>query len=66
MTIYVNGKKEEMPKDTTMEQCIEKLGYEKKKIAVELNEEILPKSQYESRILSEYDTLEIVTFVGGG
>ena len=35
-------------------------------VAIELNQEILPKSKYQTTILTEADTLEIVTFVGGG
>ena len=40
--------------------------YDLSKIAVELNEEILPKSEYESTIIGESDVLEVVSFVGGG
>ncbi len=35
-------------------------------IAVECNEEILPKSQYGSYLLKDGDVIEIVSFVGGG
>lgn len=35
-------------------------------VAVELNDAILPKSQYENTILKENDSLEVVSFVGGG
>ena len=41
-------------------------GYDLRRVAVELNGEILPKSQYESRYLSDGDNVEIVSFVGGG
>lgn len=36
------------------------------RIAVELNEEILPKANYDSTILKDGDVVEIVNFVGGG
>lgn len=41
-------------------------GYEPNRIAIECNEEILPKSEYETKILEDGDVLEIVSFVGGG
>ena len=41
-------------------------GYDKKRIAVELNGEIVPKAQYGQTILKDGDALEVVSFVGGG
>lgn len=41
-------------------------GYDTRCIAVERNGEIVPKSQYEATILQENDSLEVVSFVGGG
>lgn len=40
--------------------------YNIKRIAVEINEEIVPKSMYEETILNDGDTVEVVTFVAGG
>ncbi len=40
--------------------------YDVKRIAVERNGEIVPKSQYDSTVLSDGDCVEIVSFVGGG
>ena len=40
--------------------------YNVKRIAVERNGEIVPKAQYDETILQEGDTLEVVSFVGGG
>lgn len=41
-------------------------GYDLKRIAVEKNGSIVPKSCYEETILEEGDILEVVSFVGGG
>ena len=41
-------------------------GYDLKRVAVECNGEILPKSQYEDTYLHNGDCVEIVSFVGGG
>lgn len=40
--------------------------YEQKRIAVEKNGDIVPKTQYAQTILQDGDVLEIVCFVGGG
>ena len=41
-------------------------GYDLMRVAVELNGEILPKSQYEHTYLNDDDSVEVVSFVGGG
>ena len=40
--------------------------YDMKRIATELNGDIVPKSQYSETVLSDGDSIEIVSFVGGG
>ena len=40
--------------------------YDPKRIAVEKNGEIVPKAQYEETILQDGDSIEVVSFVGGG
>ena len=42
------------------------LGLETKKVAVERNEEIVPRSRYSETWLASGDALEIVHFIGGG
>jgi len=42
------------------------LGIDPRRVAVELNRDILPKAQYQTTLLQEGDSLEIVHFVGGG
>lgn len=50
----------------TLSDCLAALGYDLKRVAVERNGEIVPKSRYGSVVLAEDDSLEIVSFVGGG
>ena len=50
----------------TLAEYLETTNYNPKRIAVECNGEIVPKSQYEEKILHDGDTLEVVSFVGGG
>lgn len=45
---------------------LEENGYNPRRIAVECNEMIVPKSQYEGYVLHSGDVVEIVSFVGGG
>lgn len=64
--LTVNGEKITLTESLTVSQYLEKNNYKQGRIAVEINEEILPKSQYETRTLCESDRVEIVTFMGGG
>ena len=50
----------------TVKNVVDELGYNPLAIAVELNEEILPKAEYAETVLKDGDVLEIVNFVGGG
>ena len=62
----VNGNLVSLEKPLSVSEYLEQKNYNPKRVAIELNQEILPKSKYQTTILTEADTLEIVTFVGGG
>ncbi|MDB2091828.1 MULTISPECIES: sulfur carrier protein ThiS [Clostridium] len=64
--IKVNGELINGCEDKTLSEFLSNEGYEITRIAVELNGEIARKKDYQSIILKENDTLEVVTFVGGG
>lgn len=64
--IIVNGKEINLTKDTTVAEYLEQNQYQVKRIAVELNGDILPKYSYSDTMLKDGDRLEVVTFVGGG
>ena len=63
--IKVNGENFDF-KDITLKELLFKLQYDSSKVAVELNEEIVSKNDYEKVIIKENDKLEVVSFVGGG
>ena len=63
--VKINGEYQDVAGMRLMDYLLQEK-YDPKKIAVECNEEIVLKSQYESFVLKENDTLEIVRFVGGG
>lgn len=50
----------------TLTEYLDTTNYDPKRIAVERNGEIVPKSMYHETILTDADVLEIVSFVGGG
>ena len=65
MQIVLNGEVRSTEAKTVLELVTE-LGYVDKRIAIELNGEIVPKSQHETTALHTDDQLEIVVAVGGG
>ncbi|MGZ4959442.1 MAG: sulfur carrier protein ThiS [Methylomonas sp.] len=66
MKIQVNGDTREYGADRTVADVIADLGLTGKRIAVELNMEILPYTQHAAQRLHEGDRLEIVQAIGGG
>ena len=63
--VRINGEEQKVTGITVM-QFLTENGYDIRRVAVELNEDILPKTQYESTLLQDGDNVEIVSFVGGG
>ena len=66
MQITVNGEIKESEKAISILRLLENLEIEKDRVAVELNSNIVPRSQLGQTILKENDRIEVVTFVGGG
>ena len=63
--VKVNGE----PKDIagkTLAEYLATTNYDVKRIAVERNGDIVPKAQYGETVLQDGDSIEIVSFVGGG
>lgn len=66
LELTINGEPRQFPDALTVSGLIEQLGYAGKRIAIERNGEIVPKSQHGSTPLVSGDVLEIVVAVGGG
>ena len=64
--VMVNGKSHEFASTVDLSALIAKLNLQGKKIAVERNGEIVPRSAHGSTLLADGDELEIVVAVGGG
>ena len=63
--IKINGKELELA-DKTLAEYLAAANYDPKRIAVERNGDIVPKSRYGETVLTDGDSVEIVSFVGGG
>jgi thiamine biosynthesis protein ThiS len=66
MQLIINGDPMEVPEKTTAAQLIEILALSNKRLAIEANLEIVPRSQFEEHIFQDGDQVEIVQAIGGG
>ena len=64
--IQLNGKVKKIPKDFKIDKLISDLKIPIKKVAIELNQEILDKKKLNKIKLKKNDKIEIVHFIGGG
>lgn len=66
ITIILNGSNKQLERDTTIKQLLETLDLSEKRLAVEINQNIVPRSDFSDTILNEQDQVEIVQAIGGG
>ena len=66
MRVYVNGESKELSGAPSLAELITQLDLPATRIAIELNRDVVRRSEWESRILHDEDRIEIVHFVGGG
>ncbi len=66
MHILLNGEERELADGLTVASLIEQLGFAGRRIAVEVNENIVPRSAHAQTILQAGDRVEIVHAIGGG
>jgi sulfur carrier protein len=66
MTLTVNGKNKELPDNSTLNNLLQQISQENERIAIEINAEIIPKSNYAEFLLKNGDKVEIIKAVGGG
>jgi len=64
--VIINGEAQTLSAGLTVADLISQLGLNQRRIAVELNREIVAREHYGERALREGDQIEIVHFVGGG
>ena len=66
MRLVVNGEERQVDSNATVGDLLTSLGLADVLVAVECNEEIVPRSQHAHTQLAEGDRVEVVHFVGGG
>lgn len=66
MQILLNGSPHDLPADTSLLQLLQQHGYAGRRVAVEINREIVPRSQHADTVLKPSDQVEIVHAMGGG
>ena len=66
MQIILNGTEKNFQDQISIATLIRELGLDERKIAVERNREIVPRTAFNSVSLCEGDKIEIVHFIGGG
>lgn len=64
--MIVNGQEKTLPKPVTVQEYLEENGYQIARVALEKNGAIVPKASFAETMLDDRDTIEIVSFVGGG
>ena len=66
MQVYVNGELKELPGTPSLTELVTQLELPAARIAIELNREVVRRSEWGSTMLKDEDRIEIVHFVGGG
>jgi sulfur carrier protein len=66
MEIELNGEKMQVPTEISAAGLIDHLKLADKRLALEVNQEIVPRSQYAEVMIKDNDTVEIVHAIGGG
>ncbi len=66
MRITINGETRDISSNTGVAELVDELGDGTRRIAVELNGDILPRSRHAGTELEEGDVIEIVQAIGGG
>ena len=66
LTVEVNGEPRAASHGTLLDRFLSDLGFDPRKIAVERNEAVVPRSRYSTTALEPGDRIEIVHFIGGG
>lgn len=64
--ITINGEEKEGREGISITEMLEKEEFDKSRIAIEINGEIISKKDYNETLLHTGDKIEVVSFVGGG
>ena len=66
MKIMLNGQEKSLKPPATIAGLLQEMGFGERRVAVEVNREIVPRSQHSEFQLKEDDRIEVVLAIGGG
>ena len=66
MQVTINGQPQDVRGELSITELLEQRNVQPVRVAVELNEDVVPRKAFSNTTLSDGDRVEIVTFVGGG
>jgi sulfur carrier protein len=66
MQIVINGESKIVSESLTAQQLLQELGIVEQKLALEVNEEIVPRSTFSRHVIQPGDIVEIIHAIGGG
>lgn len=66
MKVSINGETREIPNEVNLFELLRHFSLPQERIAVELNEEVVRKKDWENIKISDSDKIEVIHFVGGG
>ena len=66
LRLFVNGEPRELPAGATVEGLVRELGLDRRRVAVAVNRDVVPRSRFQSHPLGPGDRVEILEAVGGG
>ncbi len=66
MEIIINGNTRQLADGSTAADLVMALGLTGKRVAMEINQEILPRSQFQTHVMQPGDQVEVVHAIGGG
>jgi sulfur carrier protein len=66
MKIVLNGSDRDVESGSTLADLVAAAGLAERRVAIELNREIVPRSEYATRVLAIGDRIEVVHAIGGG
>lgn len=66
MKITINGENHTLTGPTSLKQLVSELDLENKRLAIEVNQDIVPRGEYADFLLKDNDKVEIVHAIGGG
>ena len=66
INVYINGDKKLISVSSNLSDVLKNFEIDANKIAIEINQKVIPKSLYKNTLIKNEDKIEVVQFIGGG